>query len=317
VKKYRPDKYYRSIEFFARYTKAHRMLDACYVKFEGGGGGDTGSMHTSTGTTPEKPFVFSSRVGGVDLGWGRGKTRDAAIDCACRAAFFLVAAHGYDDFDLDDDCLTQAPTLSAPPLFPPPPPPMMAPMPPPPPGYPPMHMSMPPPPLPPMLPPPPPPPPPPLQTDSDMLIPQPALQSHDLPVASSLSSASALSLPLQPPLPFSLHTNTTSDPNPTPALSLNLNLNLASPKKKLVLKGGLTLVFEVEDLDGQQEVQETCMEERRAGSMERYRAMVFKALYKRQQMQDSDAEQDATDDPISVHPPAPPPLPPYPPVPAS
>ena len=45
VKRYRPDTYYRSIESFARYTKSHRMLDASYVKWKGGGG------------TPEKPNV--------------------------------------------------------------------------------------------------------------------------------------------------------------------------------------------------------------------------------------------------------------------
>ena len=45
VKKYRPDSYYRSIEAFARYTKAPRLLDASYVRW------------TTGGETPEKPIV--------------------------------------------------------------------------------------------------------------------------------------------------------------------------------------------------------------------------------------------------------------------
>jgi len=85
VKKYRPEKAYRSIEAFAKYTKIHRMLDATYVRFPHGG-------------TAEKPYVFATRIAGSNLSWGRGKTRDAAIDAAVRAAFFLVQAHGYTDF---------------------------------------------------------------------------------------------------------------------------------------------------------------------------------------------------------------------------
>ena len=109
VKKYRPTKIYAAMEAFVKYTKSHRMLDASYVRWK-------------TGVSPEKPFVFSTRVGGVDLGWGRGKTREAAMDCACRAAFALVSAHGYNNFPIDDDCLMQAPVD----LPPPPPPPLLA-----------------------------------------------------------------------------------------------------------------------------------------------------------------------------------------------
>lgn len=109
VKKYRAERTYAAMEAFVKYTKSHRMLDASYVRWK-------------TGVSPEKPFVFSTRVGGVDLGWGRGKTREAAMDCACRAAFALVSAHGYNNFPLDDDCLMQAP-VDLPPLPPPPPPP--------------------------------------------------------------------------------------------------------------------------------------------------------------------------------------------------
>ena len=113
VKKYRPEKAYRSIEAFAKYTKIHRMLDATYVRFPHGG-------------TAEKPYVFATHIAGTNLSWGRGKTRDAAIDAAVRAAFYLVQAHGYTDFPMDDDCLTQEPTpqtTMTPLLLPPPPPP--------------------------------------------------------------------------------------------------------------------------------------------------------------------------------------------------
>jgi hypothetical protein len=175
VKKYRPDSYYRSIEAFTRYTKAHRMLDASYVKWNQGGG------------TPEKPIVFGIRIAGSYLSWGRGKTRDAAIDAAIRAAFALVAAHGYDDFTLNEDCFMEEPFDA----------PVLAPMPPPPPPPPPPYMV--PPPLPPGMPPnfmvPPglPPssmggfgmPPPPLNAE-DSLIPQPLAPSADLAVASTV-----------------------------------------------------------------------------------------------------------------------------------
>ncbi len=56
-----------------------------------------------------------------------------AIDNACRAAFALVAAHGYE-YDLNEDCLTSEPMeiLSTPPPPPPPPPPLPVSLPPPP-----------------------------------------------------------------------------------------------------------------------------------------------------------------------------------------
>ena len=231
VKKYRPDKIYQSMEAFVRYTKAHRMLDASYVRW-------------NTGVTPEKPFVFSTRVGGTDLGWGRGKTREAAMDCACRAAFALVNAHGYKNFTIDEDCLAEPPVDLPPPPPPPPPPPL--------PGMPPAA-GMPLPPLPPGLPPPPPPPPgtyglpPPPPPPTADIIPQPQLPVT-APVASSLSAAA----PTQP------HQVT---PEP-------VSLQLA-PKRKQI-KGGLTLVF---DAGAGEEGEEMCMEEMRA-SLLRYQKML-------------------------------------------
>jgi len=248
VKKYRATVSHRSIDAFAKYTKNHRMLDAAYVRCALGG-------------TIDKPHVFSTRVGGVDLGWGRGKNRDNAIDCACRAAFALVQAHGYDDFELDEDCLTTMPDSSAAPPPPPPPPPPPLPLG----GFPPLMNGAlgapPPPPLPPGMPPPlgfPPfgsagsaphfPPPDFPLPPSAPLIPQPKEMSSDLPVASSLVQ--------------------TED--------AGLSLNLADKKKSVTIKGGLSLVF-VPDEEGEDE---TCMEERRASLM-RYRIVMAGVLGRR------------------------------------
>lgn len=153
------------------------------------------------GATSSSPMVFTARIGKSDLSWGRGKTRDVAIDNACRAAFALVAAHGYTDFDCNDDCLTVEPMQlhvkdngsgnagngngngngNAAPL---PPPPMNGMLPPPPPmgmvmgigmgmgmG---MGMNVPPPPLPPV--------PPPMMNSGVMLIPQAKTLSHQVAV---------------------------------------------------------------------------------------------------------------------------------------
>lgn len=76
VKKYRADKMYSSMEAMVKYTKSHRMTDAAYVRWK-------------IGVSSEKPFVFSVRVSNVDLGWGRGKTRDASID-AGKFAFVVL-----------------------------------------------------------------------------------------------------------------------------------------------------------------------------------------------------------------------------------
>jgi hypothetical protein len=211
VKKYRADKHYAAMDAFVKYTKAHRMSDAKYLRWH-------------KGVTPEKPFVFSTRVGGTDLGWGRGKTREAAMDAACRAAFALVSAHGYNQFAVDEDCLAVEPQDILPPPPPPPPPPVgvVPPLPPMPPGIPP-------------LPPPGVPPPLPVVPDSD-LIPQARAMSQVLPVASSLSTAIT-----------------------TQAEAISLTLTSQDSNKKK-LKGGLTLVFEA-DNDSPNDL---CMEERRA-----------------------------------------------------
>lgn len=99
VKKYRPSKHFRCIEAFQRYTKNHRMTDASFTQID----------PPNRGATADKKHVYCTRIGGSDLSWGRGVTRDIAIDNACRAAFALVAAHGYTDFDTNEDCLTVEP----------------------------------------------------------------------------------------------------------------------------------------------------------------------------------------------------------------
>jgi len=268
VKKYRPNSYYRSIEAFSRYTKSHRMLDAAYVRYTAGGG-----------STPEKPIVFGIKIAGSFLSWGRGKTRDAAIDAAIRAAFALVAAHGYDDFALTEDCFTEEPPLfdasanNLAPLPPPPPPPPMFGMPGMPPGMPPgmgmggmggvggappLPPGLPPPPLPPGMPPPnfgAPPPnfavPPPTQKE---LIPQPLAPKADLAVASTV---------------------VTSEGNAAaPAVTVLLANNGTEAKKNV----GNEVVFAGGEMDEEQE--ELSMEEKRM-QVGRYWNLVVKALAKR------------------------------------
>jgi len=297
VKKYRPTKIYTAMEAFVKYTKSHRMLDASYIRWK-------------TGVTPEKPFVFSTRVGGVDLGWGRGKTREAAMDCACRAAFALVAAHGYNNFPLDDDCLMQAPVD---PLPPPPPPPGNPPgvhsHPPLPPGLPPGslgHHGMAPhhlPPLPNGMPPLPngllpglPPPPPghhhrPPLPSAD-LIPQAQMVSNAAPTASSLSSTlgnNATSGHSSSTAEAALASSSGGGANSNPAIStvsMSLNNNGGNQgssssdinntrnngKGKNKLKGGLTLVYAA-DGEGADEIS---MEETRA-LLPRYQKLLSRA----------------------------------------
>lgn len=262
VKKYRADRMYPAMEAFVKYTKSHRMLDASYVRW-------------TIGVTTEKPFVFSTRVGGVDLGWGKGKTRDLAIDHACRAAFALVAAHGYNSFDLNDDCLLQAP-VDLPPPPPPPLPGQMMPGMPMPPGVPPLPGH--PPGLPPLpgtighppfpthgLPPPPtgmPPLPPgaPPSLPSADLIPQAQIVPESAPTATSLSTG---------------NTGPASDRS-MGNLSLSLNQppsSSGSVKTKTKLKGGMTLVYDPEG----EGMNEMSMEEMRA-ALPRYQKMLRRTL---------------------------------------
>jgi hypothetical protein len=284
VKKYRAEKTYNAMEQFVKYTKAHRMLDASYVRW-------------NTGTSQEKPFVFSTRVGGVDLGWGRGKTREAAMDCACRASFALFNAHGYKNFTLDEDCLLEAPTYM--PVMPPPPPPPLPPLPggpppPPPLGLPPlpsndlhsvsaaggvgvgvgagMHT----------------------QTNYSntipqdySLIPQPLVQSQ-APVATSMNAnanANATSNATSHTASTSSTTTSAADDddapnnaaNPTNSTAAIFSLDLSSASGGQVtstntstnnkLKGGLKLVYDPGSS------MDMCMEERRASSI-RYKKMV-------------------------------------------
>lgn len=124
VKKYRPSSNsFKTIEAFQRYTKTHRMNDASFTIVTPPG----------RGATPTSPIVFSIIINGQSLSWGRGKNKDVAIDNACRAAFVLVAAHGYE-YDLNEDCLTSEPMeiLNTQPPPPPPPPPLPVSLPPPP-----------------------------------------------------------------------------------------------------------------------------------------------------------------------------------------
>lgn len=252
VKKYRADRMYPAMEAFVKYTKSHRMLDASYVRWK-------------IGVTTEKPFVFSTKVGGVELGWGRGKTRDLAIDNACRAAFALVAAHGYNNFDLNDDCLLEAP-VDIPPPPPPPFPGQMVPGMPMPPGLPPLPGQLPPPgapPLPPGMPPLPPGEPPTLPSAD--LIPQAQIIPESVPVATSLSI----------PAPTAPTVGGATNFGALPSVSLSLAQASANgtTKSKTTLKGGLTLVY---DPDGEG-FDEISMEEMRA-SLPRYQKQLRRTV---------------------------------------
>mmetsp|Transcript_19773 Transcript_19773/g.44899 ORF Transcript_19773/g.44899 Transcript_19773/m.44899 type:complete len:386 (-) Transcript_19773:857-2014(-) len=167
------------IEAFNRYSKAHRMLDATYVKLIGR---YEISLPDSADGTPS--YLFSVVVAGEGIGWGRSsRSRDDAIANACRATFWLVAAHGYEEYGrVDADCVVREPRKVEE-AVPPPPPPLPAECPPP---------------------PPPPPatagsagggavPPPPPPTGGAMMMPMPTALSTSAPVASNVSGGNRIS----------------------------------------------------------------------------------------------------------------------------
>mmetsp|Transcript_12555 Transcript_12555/g.18845 ORF Transcript_12555/g.18845 Transcript_12555/m.18845 type:complete len:273 (-) Transcript_12555:3608-4426(-) len=242
VKKYRPDSFFKSMDMFVRYTKAHKMTDALYVS------------HSESGDA-DKPHCFKVVVGSHTLGYGRGKTRDQAIDNAIRATFFLVQAHGYD-LDMNEDSLTKEPekkqTLIA---IPPPPPPTMPPPPPLPPGLPP--------PLPPGLPPPPPGsaaflpppgmPPPPMSLAQPEAIPQPKQMSSELATPSAIAQANS---------------NVNGGHGKQPAVQLIVASASISKPPSSAKTSGSNLVFSGDD--------DECMEEKRA-RLPRYRIIASAA----------------------------------------
>jgi len=252
VKKYRPDSYYKTIEAFQKYTKSHRM-DAAYVKWTGGG------------ATPEKPEVYGIRIAGSFLSWGRGKTRDSAIDAAVRAAFALVAAHGYNDFPLTDDCFTEEPAVVLAPM-PPPPPPMLppgaAPLPPglppglpsfaiPPSGAPP-NFAMPPPPV------------------DGVLIPQPSAPKVEVAVASAVGGAGISS-------PSAIGSSSVTKPT---AINIKPVMQTPTTTSNLKKDSKNKLVFLGDDVDEAGE--ELSMEELRMRAP-RYWNKTVKALAKRKE----------------------------------
>jgi hypothetical protein len=285
VKKYRPEKPFRCIEAFQRYTKTHRMTDATFQQIS----------PPNRGATASAPIVFCARIGGSDLSWGRGKTQDIAIDNACRAAFALVAAHGYTDFECNEDCLTQEPfELFVPePVLPPKGPWNGAPVPPPP------------------LPPPPPaglvpPPPVPLPGVNNAigggvtLIPQAKTMSHQVAVPTfvnankesvgvsmssstsatgGVASASSILKPIE-----SLSGNIKAAGEAS-AVSMSLKQQSGGAMKapfQSTIKGGLTLLFDptVSAVNNDGNDQDVTMEMKRA-SLFKYRNVVLES-WKRQ-----------------------------------
>ena len=256
VKKYKPATFYRSIDEFQKYTKTHRMLDASFVRV----------LPAGRGATPDKPHVFSVRISNSDLSWGRGRTRDSAIDAAIRAAFFLMASHGHNEFEMDEDCMTTEPAQIMIVPAPPPPPSMpmilpmatgMASMPP---GFPPPLPPLPPgsAPLPPPLPP----------TGSVPLPPFPiGLMPPPLP-----PQEDAHLIP-QPKLP-TMTVRETTQINP------NQGFSLEAGEKSTKNKTGPTLVYDGGINEGDNEFKFISMEEKRA-ICSRYKAMVHKAVVNR------------------------------------
>jgi len=268
---------YKAIDAFQKYTKTHRMSDASFARVQPPG----------RGATIAAPIVFSIRMGGSSLSWGRGKTRDIAIDNACRAAFGLVAAHGYHQFDLNDDCLTVEPMeiLNATLPPPPPPPPAMGMMggmgaaygggyggvpglpPPPNIGSVPLPPGVPPLPLPPMAggapPLPPGGPPPNVMMD---LIPQPKVQDGTLAQSSHVTVVGG----------GSIMNSTTANGSVGASVSLKPSATATSASgsapTRTKLKGGLTLVFQAETEEGMM-----TMEQLRAKNV-RYKGALEKAL---------------------------------------
>ena len=266
VKKYRMTSStpLKAIDAFQKYTKTHRMSDATFTRVQPPG----------RGATIASPIVFSIRMGGSDLSWGRGKTRDVAIDNACRAAFGLVAAHGYNQFDMNEDCLMVEPMeiLNHASVVPPPPPPptggMIPGLPPPPSSS---VVPLPPggvaPPLPPMAtggapPLPPGGPPPPVMMD---LIPQPKVQDGTLAQSSNVTRVGGTD-------GGSLTGGGTVSLKPAVGVAPAQGGN-GSSVTRTKLKGGLTLVYQAETEDGGI----MSMEERRAQSV-RYKGVLEKAL---------------------------------------
>ncbi len=266
VKKYRPNSHFRCIEAFQRYTKSHRMTDATFTQL----------TPSNRGATASAPFVFAARIGGSDLAWGRGKNRDVAIDNACRAAFALVAAHGYTDFTVNDDCLTTEPMdlyiANQPPPPLPPAPTGGPPLPPVPmPGVPPPPVGMP---LPPGVPPMPGAPPVPLPPAGGVtLIPQAKVLSTELAVPSVLKSGQDGESSGTAGADITTSHSVTGT---GASLSLSLDVKANAKKKELAatmssmssgttwrkkIKGGLVLIY-----DAEAEGKVVSMEERRAMS---------------------------------------------------
>ena len=237
--------------------------------------------------------MYGIRISGSFLSWGRGKTRDGAIDAAVRAAFALVAAHGYNEFPLTEDCFTEEPPLV-----------VLAPIPPPPPPPPSSMMMMPP--LPPGLPPPPPsssslygglPPPPsgappnflpPPPSVDGLLIPQPSAPKVEVAVASAVGAnagGGGISLDTAAVLPTAINLKSVQSVTNNGITSTTTTTTAAaattSSTAKKDTKTKNKLVFQGEDVDESGE--ELSMEELRMRSPKYWKETV-KALERRKEV---------------------------------
>eukprot|EP00518_Triparma_eleuthera_P014430 CAMPEP_0182468700 /NCGR_PEP_ID=MMETSP1319-20130603/15903_1 /TAXON_ID=172717 /ORGANISM="Bolidomonas pacifica, Strain RCC208" /LENGTH=166 /DNA_ID=CAMNT_0024668925 /DNA_START=600 /DNA_END=1096 /DNA_ORIENTATION=+ len=116
VRKYKFDATeFRTIMKFVDYVKNQRMLDASFLP-------------SPTGSNPHRPYSYHVTIAGTPLGHGRGRSRDAAVENACRASFHVLSAPGWQDVELNIDCSLGAfppepANMAPPPQQPPPPPP--------------------------------------------------------------------------------------------------------------------------------------------------------------------------------------------------
>ncbi|GMI18431.1 hypothetical protein TrLO_g5273 [Triparma laevis f. longispina] len=128
VKKYRYDaSAFRSISDFINYVKNQRMATDAAFQIAG-----------PHGAVAHKTEVWACTLSNEPIGYGRGKSRDHAINNACISSMQILRSPGWQDIVLNDDCCTQQGGFSAPVMnaFAPPPPmgmppPMMGGIPPP------------------------------------------------------------------------------------------------------------------------------------------------------------------------------------------
>ncbi|GMH75304.1 hypothetical protein TL16_g06716 [Triparma laevis f. inornata] len=97
VKKYRYDaSAFRSISDFINYVKNQRMATDAAFQIAG-----------PHGAVAHKTEVWACTLSNEPIGYGRGKSRDHAINNACISSMQILRSPGWQDIVLNDDCCTQ------------------------------------------------------------------------------------------------------------------------------------------------------------------------------------------------------------------